>query len=318
MESTKLWEAEGQEPSAADTQVCRCCKQRKPLTDYYFSGTRYQRRCKSCAAADRHLNKLIAECRKMGNDDYNDWPDALVDFVKQFAEWSINGGKIDYANSEAPGLVAIYAEHNPTLFANTRAASGIDYNQVRDALKQLPGITTEVTSAIDALIDDLSRLSIRVGLLEGKQLVAKKMKFDAVIGANVAKTYNPCLNPSGMDLQERKRLMDNIRNDQKLLETFGAEELQDLVNDLDTCFRTTIKQGYVDPYTMRKIVAVFEEYQTPMTDDMLIIYRKFIKPGLEAAMLRDDYADLVQVVKNITDINFYEEPWEAIPHIEYA
>ena len=295
--------------------VCRCCHEKKMPTEFYRSGSGYMRRCKKCVSMDNKLRRWY-EAQEDEQTMYENWPGEILLIVKTFAGYYKAGGKVDYSNSPAPMLIGVYAEHNPDEFADTMAgASELDFAQIKAAIESARGMLGSATDALLQLADAMAKTNLRLGLVEGK-----KLSFDAAAAASnvvsTGKVNDPCFNPTGDNVQERNKLIRMLSKNEQLKDTFEVCDLQDLLNDINDMFRNATTMHYVDPYAIRKITAIFENYRIPMPDELLVLYRKFIKPGLEATRLREDYAHLTEIAMGLTGINFYEEPWESIPHEE--
>ena len=290
--------------------VCRCCHEKKMLTEFYRSGSGYMRRCKKCVSMDNKLRRWY-EAQDDEQSMYENWPDEILQIVKTFAEYYKAGGKVDYSNSPAPMLISVYAEHNPEAFVDTKAgASELDFAQIKEAIESTRDTLGNATDALLQLVDAIAQTNLRLGLVEGKKLSAESSAHATSTG----KTNDPCFNPTGDNVQERNKLIRMLSKNEQLNDTFEVCDLQDLLNDINEMFRSATTMHYVDPYAIRKITAIFENYRIPMPDELLVLYRKFIKPGLEATRLREDYSQLAEIAMGLTGINFYEEPWESIPH----
>ena len=290
--------------------VCRCCHEKKMLTEFYRSGSGYMRRCKKCVSMDNKLRRWY-ESQDDEQTMYENWPDEILQIVKTFAEYYKAGGKVDYSNSPAPMLISVYAEHNPEAFVDTNAgASELDLAQIKEAIESTRDVLGNATDALLQLVDAIAQTNLRLGLVEGKKLSAESSAHVTSTG----KANDPCFNPTGDNVQERNKLIRMLSKNEQLNDTFEVCDLQDLLNDINEMFRSATTMHYVDPYAIRKITAIFENYRIPMPDELLVLYRKFIKPGLEATRLREDYLQLAEIAMGLTGINFYEEPWESIPH----
>lgn len=290
--------------------VCRCCHEKKMLTEFYRSGSGYMRRCKKCVSMDNKLRRWY-ESQDDEQIMYENWPDEILQIVKTFAEYYKAGGKVDYSNSPAPMLISVYAEHNPEAFVDTKAgASELDLAQIKVAIESTRDVLGDATDALLQLVDAIAQTNLRLGLVEGKKLSAESSSHTTSTG----KANDPCFNPTGDNVQERNKLIRMLSKNEQLNDTFEVCDLQDLLNDINELFRSATTMHYVDPYAIRKITAIFENYRIPMPDELLVLYRKFIKPGLEATRLREDYSQLAEIAMGLTGINFYEEPWESIPH----
>ena len=290
--------------------VCRCCHEKKMLTEFYRSGSGYMRRCKKCVSMDNKLRRWY-ESQDDEQTMYENWPDEILQIVKTFAEYYKAGGKVDYSNSPAPMLISVYAEHNPEAFVDTKAgASELDFAQIKATIESTRDMLGNATDALLQLVDAIAQTNLRLGLVEGKKLSAESSAHATSTG----KANDPCFNPTGDNVQERNKLIRMLSKNAQLNDTFEVCDLQDLLNDINELFRSATTMHYVDPYAIRKITAIFENYRIPMPDELLVLYRKFIKPGLEATRLREDYSQLAEIAMGLTGINFYEEPWESIPH----
>ena len=290
--------------------VCRCCHEKKMLTEFYRSGSGYMRRCKKCVSMDNKLRRWY-ESQDDEQTMYENWPDEILQIVKTFAEYYKAGGKVNYSNSPAPMLISVYAEHNPEAFVDTKAgASELDFAQIKVAIESTRDVLGDATDALLQLVDAIAQTNLRLGLVEGKKLSAES----SVHATSTGKVNDPCFNPTGDNVQERNKLIRMLSKNEQLNDTFEVCDLQDLLNDINEMFRSATTMHYVDPYAIRKITAIFENYRIPMPDELLVLYRKFIKPGLEATRLREDYPQLAEIAMGLTGINFYEEPWESIPH----
>lgn len=290
--------------------VCRCCHEKKMLTEFYRSGSGYMRRCKKCVSMDNKLRRWY-ESQDDEQTMYENWPDEILQIVKTFAEYYKAGGKVNYSNSPAPMLISVYAEHNPEAFVDTKAgASELDFAQIKVAIESTRDVLGDATDALLQLVDAIAQTNLRLGLVEGKKLSAESSAHVTSTG----KANDPCFNPTGDNVQERNKLIRMLSKNEQLNDTFEVCDLQDLLNDINEMFRSATTMHYVDPYAIRKITAIFENYRIPMPDELLVLYRKFIKPGLEATRLREDYLQLAEIAMGLTGINFYEEPWESIPH----
>ena len=293
--------------------VCRCCHEKKMPTEFYRSGSGYMRRCKKCVSMDNKLRRWY-EAQEDEQTMYENWPEEILQIVRTFAGYYKAGGKVDYSNSPAPMLIGVYAEHNPDEFADTMAgASELDFAQIKAALESARDRLGDTTDALLQLVDAVAKTNLRLGLVEGK-----KRRFDGAASpvTVTGKSHDTCLNPTGDNVQERNKLIRMLSKNEQLKDTFEVCDLQDLLNDVNELFRSAATMHYVDPYAIRKITAIFENYRISMPDELLVLYRKFIKPGLEATRLREDYAHLAEIAMGLTGINFYEEPWESIPHEE--
>ena len=290
--------------------VCRCCHEKKMLTEFYRSGSGYMRRCKKCVSMDNKLRRWY-ESQDDEQTMYENWPDEILQIVKTFAEYYKAGGKVNYSNSPAPMLISVYAEHNPEAFVDTKAgASELDFAQIKVAIESTRDVLGDATDALLQLVDAIAQTNLRLGLVEGKKLSAESSAHVTSTG----KANDPCFNPTGDNVQERNKLIRMLSKNEQLKDTFEVCDLQDLLNDINELFRSATTMHYVDPYAIRKITAIFENYRIPMPDELLVLYRKFIKPGLEATRLRENYSQLAEIAMGLTGINFYEEPWESIPH----
>ena len=290
--------------------VCRCCHEKKMLTEFYRSGSGYMRRCKKCVSMDNKLRRWY-ESQDDEQTMYENWPDEILQIVKTFAEYYKAGGKVDYSNSPAPMLISVYAEHNPEAFVDTKAgASELDFAQIKATIESTRDMLGNATDALLQLVDAIAQTNLRLGLVEGKKLSAESSAHATSTG----KANDPCFNPTGDNVQERNKLIRMLSKNEQLNDAFEVCDLQDLLNDINELFRSATTMHYVDPYAIRKITAIFENYRIPMPDELLVLYRKFIKPGLEATRLREDYSQLAEIAMGLTGINFYEEPWESIPH----
>ena len=290
--------------------VCRCCHEKKTLTEFYRSGSGYMRRCKKCVSMDNKLRRWY-ESQDDEQIMYENWPDEILQIIKTFAGYYKAGGKVDYGNSPAPMLISVYAEHNPEAFVDTNAgASELDFAQIKVAIESTRDVLGNATDALLQLVDAIAQTNLRLGLVEGKKLSAESSSHATSTG----KANDPCFNPTGDNVQERNKLIRMLSKNEQLNDTFEVCDLQDLLNDINELFRSATTMHYVDPYAIRKITAIFENYRIPMPDELLVLYRKFIKPGLEATRLREDYSQLAEIAMGLTGINFYEEPWESIPH----
>ena len=290
--------------------VCRCCHEKKALTEFYRSGSGYMRRCKKCVSMDNKLRRWY-EAQDDEQAMYENWPDEILQIVKTFAEYYKAGGKVDYSNSPAPMLISVYAEHNPEAFVDTKAgASELDFAQIKGAIESTRDMLGNATDALLQLVDAIAQTNLRLGLVEGKKLSVEADSHAVSTG----KANDPCFNPTGDNVQERNKLIRMLSKNEQLNDTFEVCDLQDLLNDINELFRSATTMHYVDPYAIRKITAIFENYRIPMPDELLVLYRKFIEPGLEATRLREDYSQLAEIAMGLTGINFYEEPWESIPH----
>lgn len=328
------------QPDVTSTKVCSCCKEPKPLSEYYLSGTSYQRRCKQCVALDRRAALLYREHQ---DDPYREWPSELQEAARSFATFLKRGGKINYAHSVGQVLAAAFLAEYPEELAQDSDLVDVD-KVITDTLRQLVDTGSVdlndeqiqgCAAALKTILQDtavtLNKVSLQLSEVynvlnayasvntQFRNVMSRNSPLTVQCAGPIAPTQgdsNPGLNPSGQDIQERRGLLAKISNNDTLKEAFGAEELQDLIQTLDSALRQQVVDGYLNPYDLRKIVLVFEEYQQKMPDELLILYRKYLMPGIKAAQVREDYKTLAQIVENIAGINFYEEPWESIPHIE--
>lgn len=293
--------------------ICKCCHEKKPTSEFYRSGSGYMRRCKKCVSLDNKLRKLWDAAQQDDRDYYEQWSDELKDIVATFVKYYKDGGKVDYSNSPALELIAIYAEQNPDEFVDTKAgASDQDFEQIKDAIESVRDHLGKTTDALIQLVDAVAKLNLRVGIVEGKKLVTSK---NCIAASNIYTDtpHDICFNPSGSEVQERAKLIDQVSGDKELLEAFGAEEHSKLIGDLKELFSMAVVQRYINPKYIRNIVSPFEDFHVKLPDAMLILYRKFIKPGFAATKARDDYHELVDICSAFTGTNYYEEPWESIP-----
>ena len=195
--------------------------------------------------------------------------------------------------------------------------------------------TEKIVKAFNILSDAYQKLYNKAWILQNQLISIQSQLISEGIGSDAAtptggllfapddrdpKKLNEALSKmpefSAQECQERSNLLKRIKSDTALREIFGDDEFSTFVDDLSTMSKTMGSLGYVDPYLLRRVVVVFEDYQVPMPDDVLVFYKKFILPGLTATQCRGDYEQLSEVVTSLVGLNFYEEPWENIPHTE--
>lgn len=309
------------------TRVCKECLEVKELTEFYMSGRSHMSRCKQCMSLDGKVNRYIYNAVRDGCDcTVRDWPKEISEAVEYFARAYLKGGRINYGNSCMPTLVQQYISEYPDKFGTQLIDAAKKYSKglfgpidmlyandrFAQALREEHLDNPQLTRIIDAIVRVLREIDNKVSTLQVLQDNPNAMPSGTQLFEN-----NPSFNPSTNEIQERANLIKRVRKDLEDNTELDMVDIKDIMDALDKLFREMQTEKDVNPYALRTIVYTYELNNLAMSTDMLVLYRKFILPGLQDMKRRPNYQSCVQVVSELGDkINYFEEPWENIPHME--
>lgn len=318
------------------TKVCKCCQEEKPITEFYRSGTNYMGRCKQCISDNSYVDRWVAKAHDDGvyDDMYEDpskWPWRVVDVVQRFASYYLHGGRVVYGTSQIMDLIERYMVTHPDEFDTevqqlSAPATLNSYEAATSAIRAAKALQDKKATVL-ASSKDVADIAVVLGeaidictdLAEGVLGLINEMKATRLIKdasdkprRELKESYNPSFNPSPTEMQERSNLAKRIIMD--LMDNTGLDvvDIQDLREYFDKLFKSMKVQKYVDPLLLRSIPLTYAANNLPMSTDMLILYHKFIEPGIVETRKRSDYPQLAEQVAAIDGVNYYEYDWELI------
>lgn len=314
------------DPGTLPRKTCKCCGETKAITEFYLTGANRQPmgRCKKCMSGDSLVNRWVAKSTEQGiwesiKDNSTLWPDNIRDTVTRFSRYFYAGGKIDYKNSEMPGLVTQYTLEHPGEFVDVlKAHSTEEENAIYVALDKIKQDLVDskalpIEELSQALVDVVDCLTDTVKQVFAAYLTMRaSIERDAMPEWSKKKSHNASTNPTPVQLQERAKLVKRIIKDLREHSDIDYVDIDDLEGYFDRLFRGMVADGYADPNLLRSIAFTYAANGLRMSTDMLILYHKFIEPGICITRDRDDYPQLAEQISSIDGVNYYEEPWENI------
>lgn len=269
------------------THKCKCCGKDLPLSQFYcYTGTQIYSRCKRCMADMRRLNKLYLQCQ---TTSVANWPIELKELISQFDAYQAAGGKIDYAGSLATEAIARYKVAQDWV------------NETDDKTRELLDTLNQNAPAIGEL---LANITERLAVLENQM---------AHIG-DLTKTQQR--GESDVAAKERRRradLLNKMFADKTLRQRYDEVEISDLVQCFRDAYQCIQDTGFLNSTELWRLVAMLEAKRQPLTIEMEEFYCSYLKDGIAAAKLRDDYPSLVQDVVDHVFANYYDIDWLKIP-----
>lgn len=268
------------------THKCKCCGKDLPLSQFYYAGTQIYSRCKRCMADTRRLNKLYLQCQTTSAAN---WPIELKELISQFDAYQVAGGKIDYAGSLATEAIARYKVAQDWV------------NETDDKTRELLDTLNQNAPAIGEL---LANITERLAVLENQM---------AHLG-DLTKTQQR--GESDVVAKERRRradLLNKMFADKTLRQRYDEVEISDLVQCFRDAYQCIQDTGFLNSTELWRLVAMLEAKRQPLTIEMEEFYCSYLKDGIAAAKLRDDYPSLVQDVVDHVFANYYDIDWLKIP-----
>ena len=272
------------------THKCKCCGKDLPLSHFYYAGTQIYSRCKRCMADTRRLNKLYLQCQ---TTSVANWPIELKELISQFDAYQAAGGKIDYAGSLATEAIARYKVAQDCA------------NEIDDKTRELLSALNQSAPAIGEL---LANITERLAVLESQI---------AHLG-DLTKTQQRSESTGESDVvaKERRRradLLNKMLADKTLRQRYDEVEISDLVQCFRDAYQCIQDTGFLNSTELWRLVAMLEAKRQPLTIEMEEFYCSYLKDGIAAAKLRDDYPSLVQDVVDHVFANYYDIDWLKIP-----
>lgn len=318
------------------TKVCKCCQEEKVITEFYKSGNNYMGRCKQCISDDNFVNRWVGKLIEQGSyddaiEDLSQWPDKIIDIVRRFTGHYLHGGRVVYSSSHVMPLIERYIAANPDEFSTeTQQLSATEtlstYEAINSSILAAKALQDKKTTAFVSFQDvaDIvavlgETIDVCANLAEGMLGLMNEMKAARLIKdasdkpkKELKEDYNPSFNPSPTEMQERANIIKRIIKD--LTDNTGLDvvDINDLNDYFDKLFKAMKVQKYADPLLLRSIPLTYAANNLPMSTDMLILYHKFIEPGIVETRKRSDYLQLVEQVAGIDGVNYYEYDWELI------
>lgn len=318
------------------TKVCKCCQEEKPLTEFYRSGTNYMGRCKQCISDNSYVDRWIAKA--LDNDTYADmyedptkWPWRVIEVVQRFTSYYLHGGRVVYGTSQIMDLIERYMVAHPDEFDTevqqlSAPATLSTYEAINTSVLAAKALQDKKATVL-ASSQDVADIAVVLGeamdvctkLANGVLGLMNEIKAARLIKdasekpqRELKESYNTSFNPSPTEMQERFNLVKRIITD--LMDNTGLDvvDIQDLREYFDKLFKSMKVQKYVDPLLLRSIPLTYAANNLPMSTDMLILYHKFIEPGIIETRKRSDYLQLAEQVAAIDGVNYYEYDWELI------
>lgn len=268
------------------THKCKCCGKDLPLSQFYYAGTQIYSRCKRCMADTRRLNKLYLQCQ---TTSVVNWPIELKELISQFDAYQAAGGKIDYAGSLATEAIARYRVAQDWV------------NETDDKTRELLDTLNQNAPDIGEL---LANITERLAVLENQM---------AHLG-DLTKTQQR--SESDVVAKERRRradLLNKMFADKTLRQRYDEVEISDLVQCFRDAYQCIQDTGFLNSTELWRLVAMLEAKRQPLTIEMEEFYCSYLKDGIAAAKLRDDYPSLVQDVVDHVFANYYDIDWLKIP-----
>lgn len=277
-------------PTEIPTAVCRCCGNELPVSQFYSNGTHYYKRCKSCMAAARRLTKIYNKNNMMPVEQ---WPQELLDLVALFQVYKNAGGKIDYSTDSVMEALERYNK--------VKAEDIVDYQELikQKGLEEVVNVllqqVNECKDSIKHLQDDLQMLRVSMA---NKSSKSKAESED-------------------YEVKQRRRradLLNKINSDKRLKQYYSPMELGDLIQCFKDAYNAIQQHGYLPPTELWHLVAMLEMKEQPLTIEMETFYEDFLKPGIEAAKLREDYGLMQGDVVDHVFGDYYDLDWHGIPY----
>lgn len=273
------------------THKCKCCGKDLPLSQFYcYTGTQIYSRCKRCMADTRRLNKLYLQCQATS---VANWPIELKELISQFDAYQAAGGKIDYAGSLATEAIARYK------VAQDWA------NETDDKTRELLDTLNQNAPAIGEL---LANITERLAVLENQMahlgdLTKTQQRGESTVESDVV----------AKERRRRADLLNKMFADKTLRQRYDEVEISDLVQCFRDAYQCIQDTGFLNSTELWRLVAMLEAKRQPLTIEMEEFYCSYLKDGIAAAKLRDDYPSLVQDVVDHVFANYYDIDWLKIP-----
>lgn len=287
-------------------------------------------------------------------EDPSVWPDKIRHAVYQFAKYYLKGGKVDYNSSPMLKFIERCIAADPDTFkfevqvltgkidmpTCAELAAKLHFTS-RDLLEKSTSLTSvnvvdqDGQINADALVNALQTISDVVhdtvsAIEEASQAVssvADEFKAASIVKqvedtrakekaskGSAKKQYNPSFYPTPTELQERTNIIRRILKDLTDNSELDTHDIDDLNRYFEKLFTSMRVNQYVDPYLLSSIPYTYAANNLPMSTDMLILYHKYIEPGIIETRKREDYSQLVEKVARMDGVNYYEYDWELIGH----
>lgn len=272
------------------THKCKCCGKDLPLSQFYYAGTQIYSRCKRCMADTRRLNKLYLQCQ---TTSVTNWPIELRELISQFDAYQAAGGKIDYAGSLATEAIA-------------------RYKVAQDCANEADAKTRELLDALNqnapAIGEWLANITERLAVLENQiaglgDLTKTQQRSESTVESDVV----------AKERRRRADLLNKMLADKTLRQRYDEVEISDLVQCFRDAYQCIQDSGFLNSTELWRLVAMLEAKRQPLTIEMEEFYCSYLRDGIAAAKLRDDYPSLVQDVVDHVFANYYEIDWLKIP-----
>lgn len=272
------------------THKCKCCGKDLPLSQFYYAGTQIYSRCKRCMADTRRLNKLYLQCQ---TTSVVNWPIELKELISQFDAYQAAGGKIDYAGSLATEAIARYKVAQDWV------------NETDDKTRELLDTLNQNAPAIGEL---LANITERLAVLENQMahlgdLTKTQQRSESTVESDVV----------AKERRRRADLLNKMLTDKTLQQRYDEVEVSDLVQCFRDAYQCIQDTGFLNSTELWRLVAMLEAKRQPLTIEMEEFYCSYLKDGIAAAKLRDDYPSLVQDVVDHVFANYYDIDWLKIP-----
>lgn len=303
-------------------RTCRCCGKELPVSQFYSNGTSYYKRCKSCMTAARKLTRIYNQCSML---PVAQWSQELIELIQLFMTYKETGGKIDYSGDCVEEAIERYA-----------AIGSEEVAEQQDMVKQL-GLEEAVSLAFTRIATLEHNYNLLVQAEQEVAQYAKKLqdkvisyqaevteynkklksiekKLDKVTAKSETEKAKQAKNDETKQRRRRADLLNKINNDKRLQQVYDPQELGDLIQCFKDAYNVIQLQGYLPSTELWHLVAMLEMKEQSLTTEMETFYEDFLKPGIEAAKLREDYGLMQGDVVDHVFGDYYDLDWHGIPY----